>query len=198
MAANLSPRDPSEARHILEVFVDETNHAEEIQSYDQLKSIVTPQITGAIVDLITLTGRPPKSPRAPAMAILEDTSGRTRYRGMVTPSSYPDHKYISLEERHRRPVTFKWKRLLQVDSSGVNMNSAAHDGDEMYMPSQASDEFQSFFAEIGGQTIQSGNRITTGYSVASEAALRAPADLNGFLRVSSQLVAGLLQIEPAH
>jgi|SRR5579862_4057419 len=194
MAEPRETNAPETARQVLTGFVAEAEQTSEVQSYEQLQSLVRPEVAAALISLILQEGHPSKYPQSGNKAILNAKQGRRMVQGVVK-TGYESDEPVSvyLAELKRGLLRFRRKRWVMLSTDGIGHGSAVETGDAFYMPSLHSDDTISFYRDELGERGSPKN----GLELAGEAIRERPQALNSFLRVTSELTKGLVTVKAA-
>lgn len=181
---------------VLESFIENARRLSPIQTYEELQSVVSPEVTSALAKLILENGYPSKYPQSGNLAILKSKQGRRMVKGVVK-SGHEDDKptVLYLAEFKRRPIRFKRTRWIMTPFEiGVSHGSAVDDGEDFYMPALHSDETIAVYRDEIGEK----GSPQTGLEMAGESIRKRPQALNSFLDVTAMLTADLIRVTPAH
>lgn len=185
-------RDP---RGILEDFVAQVEGLEEVRSYEELQSIVTPDVTSALASVILKNGRPSKYPQSGNLATLNSKDGRRKVQGVVE-SGYEDKQpsTLYLAEFKRDLLRFKRKRWIRaVIEKGVSHGAAVDTEQGFYMPALHSDETISIYRD----EIWERGSPETGLEMAGKAIRERSKALNSFLEVTASITRDLIRVVPS-
>ena len=192
MTEHKEPQNPETARQVLTDFVTEAEQTPEVQSYEQLQSLVKPEVAAALISLILQEGHPSKYPQYGDRAILNAKHGRRMVQGVVKTRDESDEPVsVYLAELKRGLFRFRRKRWVMLSTEGVGHGSAVETGEAFYMPSLHSDDTISFYRDELGERGSPKN----GLELAGEAIRERPQALNSFLRITSELTRELVSIK---
>jgi hypothetical protein len=186
--------NPASELERIQAFIERADNAGEVESYEQFLEIYDPELAVALSGFIAQNGKPQRS--RPDVVSLANRRGLTTITGSIherdpTKDTTTD---VLIEETDRK-LAFKrldaWSNL--SIERGMSGTSAYERASGNYAPHTVRDDYIDSLRSKHGKEVGLRNfTLQTGDETAEDLLRDRPQVLNGFLRITSRLVNGLI------